>query len=279
MNKLAKTIQIFLPDGEPAGIRIAEFTMSILKIFDVPRNKLNTFFAYPESSQVGLYFLIGEDDENDEKIVYIGQSEDIKSRINNDHNKKEFWNRVIVVTSSSKNLTKTHALYLEFLAISETKAAERYQLKNGNAGSSPYAPEPLKADCHILFDSITTLLSTLGYLIFKPLVAKITEDEMLFYCTRNKVNAKGILTDEGFVVLKDSIGKKDIVYLRVEIARNKLLANGSIIIEDEQLRFVKDTLFKTPSGASSALLGRSSNGWVDWKNESGVTLDEAKRIV
>jgi hypothetical protein len=26
-----------------------------------------------------------------------------------------------------------------------------------------------------------------------------------------------------------------------------------------------------------ALLGRSSNGWKEWKNEDGVTLDELKR--
>lgn len=36
----AQTIQIFLPDGSPRSIRIAEFTSGITQIIVIPRNKL-----------------------------------------------------------------------------------------------------------------------------------------------------------------------------------------------------------------------------------------------
>jgi hypothetical protein len=35
--------------------------------------------------------------------------------------------------------------------------------------------------------------------------------------------------------------------------------------------------FGSPSSAAMALLGRTSNGWVEWKNKHGKSLDELKR--
>ena len=64
----------------------------------------------------------------------------------------------------------------------------------------------------------------------------------------------------------------------IESQRKKLISNSIAIIENNKLLFLKDHLFNTPSGASSTLIGYSSNGWVDWKNESGCTLDEIKRL-
>jgi hypothetical protein len=39
----------------------------------------------------------------------------------------------------------------------------------------------------------------------------------------------------------------------------------------------KDYSFASPSTASSVVLGRSSNGWSDWKNESGASLSDVYR--
>ena len=41
---------------------------------------------------------------------------------------------------------------------------------------------------------------------------------------------------------------------------------------DEKYVLNEDLVFKTPSGASGACLGRSSNGYDVWKTEAGVTL-------
>jgi hypothetical protein len=89
-----------------------------------------------------------------------------------------------------------------------------------------------------------------------------------------------MMTDEGFVVFKGSVGNPVIPenYVNKIPSRDKLLKNGSTVIEHEQLVFVKDTLFKTPSGASNMLIGMSSNGWREWKNKEGKTLDDVYRI-
>lgn len=43
MIATAKTIQIFLPGGDPHGIRIAEVTTRIVQVIEVPRSLLADF--------------------------------------------------------------------------------------------------------------------------------------------------------------------------------------------------------------------------------------------
>lgn len=40
---------------------------------------------------------------------------------------------------------------------------------------------------------------------------------------------------------------------------------------------MNDYLFSSPSAAAGTVKGTSSNGWIDWKNENEITLDELKR--
>ncbi|MDP2000873.1 MAG: DUF4357 domain-containing protein [Rhodoferax sp.] len=41
----------------------------------------------------------------------------------------------------------------------------------------------------------------------------------------------------------------------------------------------RDHLFSSPSMAAMAVMGRSANGWIEWKAANGKTLDEVKRQV
>src|SRR5574344_337859 len=59
--------------------------------------------------------------------------------------------------------------------------------------------------------------------------------------------------------------------------RTELLSNGNIVLENG-IYILKTTLeFNTPSGASDFVLGGSTNGWTEWKNKDGKTLDELYR--
>jgi hypothetical protein len=55
-----QTIQIYLPAGDPRGLRVAEITTRIVRVIEIPRSQLQDFLKMPEAQQVGLYFLIGE---------------------------------------------------------------------------------------------------------------------------------------------------------------------------------------------------------------------------
>lgn len=55
------------------------------------------------------------------------------------------------------------------------------------------------------------------------------------------------------------------------IEKNELVLQNGIYILQITLEF------NTPSGASDFVLGGSTNGWVEWKNKAGKTLDEIFR--
>ena len=76
-----QTIQIFLPLGDPRGIRIAEITTRIVQLIEVPRPQLDVFLAMPESEQVAVYFLFGQSDDGAEPKVYIGQTGDLRTGV------------------------------------------------------------------------------------------------------------------------------------------------------------------------------------------------------
>jgi len=64
-----KTIQIYLPGGDPRGLRVAEITTRIVQAIEVPRSLLGEFFKMPESNRVAVYYLIGEDEEGSGPMV------------------------------------------------------------------------------------------------------------------------------------------------------------------------------------------------------------------
>jgi len=284
MNPTPKTIQIFLPGGDPRGIRIAEITTRIIQVIEVPRSLLPTFLKMPESEQVALYFLIGSVDDSVDTQVYIGQTGDLRARLTNHNKNKEFWERALIVTSRTNSMTQTHALFLEWHCIQAVRDAGRYTDENSTGGTRPHTPAPLEADCLEIFETASTLLATLGHPLFVPLTseagAKDDHDE-LFFCTGSDADGRGLYTQEGFVVLKGSNGRAENVpsmkKWSLDKSRLKLLELGVLLEKEERLVFQKDHLFNSPSSAAIAVMGRNANGWLEWKDKEGKTLDELKR--
>ena len=282
-----KTIQIFLPTGDPRGVRVAEITTRIVRVIDVPRSRLEDFAVMPESQQVGIYFLVDELSEAELRRVYIGQSGAVGKRLEQHHQNKDFWSRAFVVISLTNSLTQTHAQLLEWLAIADATKAGRYSLENGNTGSQAYTPAPLQADCQEIHETAGILLATLGQPIFDSLAtsADAEGETEIFYCKGSGSDGEGQYTSEGFVVLKGSKGRVGIAPslqgTSNERMRNLLVTKGVLTGSQDSngrwLVFTRDHLCSSPSTAAMLIMGRSSNGWVEWKNLAGQTLDEVKR--
>jgi hypothetical protein len=281
MNKNARTIQIYLPDGNAKGIRIATMTRRDIQAILIPRLLLNKAAEINELQNVSLYFLFGEDEEGKEK-VYIGEAENGLTRLK-DHNKnKDFWNyAVLIVSDNIKNqYTKTDVSFFENHSIEIAKATKRYELENGNSGRKGFIQEWRKADLLNDFEIINLLLTTLGFPIFEQKIeaGKIGNNEEIFYCIGRGAEAKGEMTEEGFVVFEGSTMALKPVPSFIQIDRVILLEKeGYIKREKSMFVFIKDCLFASPSAAAGIVLQRRSNGWEVWKNESGKTLNEIKR--
>ena len=312
MNPLipsAKTIQIYLPKGNPRGLRLAEMTTRTVRLIEIPRIHIDDFFAMPDANQVGLYFLIGDTDSIDKPLLYIGQTGDLKTRLNQ-HHKKDFWTRAFVMLSTNNSMTQTHALYMEHKAIATALDVGRYELKNGNSGNKPHTPDLLKADCEELFHTLDVLLSTLGQPIFESLaihdsfysnktdahklttsigvkveraaeVSPIKPVPVLFYYKVKDGDAQGYYDDDGFVILAGSLIRQSQAASAppfVTRLKESLLSSGKLIaVNDTSYKLTENHLFKTPSGASALVSGRSTNGWIEWKNAAGQTLDSIYR--
>ena len=60
--------------------------------------------------------------------------------------------------------------------------------------------------------------------------------------------------------------------------RERLIAAGVMEVSDAgTITFPRDHLFRSPSSAASALLGRTANGWREWENAQVRTLSQVKR--
>lgn len=313
MNPLipsAKTIQIYLPKGNPRGLRLAEMTTRTVRLIEIPRIHINDFFAMPDANQVGLYFLIGETESTEKPLLYVGQTGDLKRRLNQ-HDDKDFWTRAFVMLSTNNSMTQTHALYMEHKAIATATQVGRYEIKNGNNGNRPHTPDPLKADCEELFYTLDVLLSTLGQPIFESISISsvdnsqtktvpltiveptkkneafslqaigLNKEPILFYCKVKNANAQGFYDDDGFVVLAGSLVRKQHTPSLSQWALNKkeeMLSDDKLVEHNnESYKLVEDLLFKTPSGAAQIVTGRPTNGWVEWKDCDGRTLSDTYR--
>jgi len=93
-------------------------------------------------------------------------------------------------------------------------------------------------------------------------------------------NARGVFTDNGFLVKAGSVARQEIAPSgkSVTLVHQRLITQGVLEENGGKLRFAKDHLFNTPSGAAAAVLGRTANGWISWKRADGQTLSEIKRV-
>lgn len=278
-NDSPKTIQIYLPHGNPRGIRIADITTRTVQALLVPRADLALAKERKELHQAGLYFLINDDEDSRRPTVYIGEAELCYDRLQQHNKGKDFWGTAIAVTSKTGSFTKAHVKYLEWLCCQETRNANRAKLENKTCPSKPFLPEQMEAEVQDSFEVLSILVSALGYPVFES-IRKSTDVRDILEVSGKGVSAKGIYGEEGLVVLAGSTLSKNVtkaMYERISRTHERLLAQGVVADRGEHLELLEDYPFNSPSAASDFVLGNASNGWIKWKYADGRTLDEVIR--
>ena len=280
MRTKPQTIQIFLPDGSPRSIKIAEITNRTISAVFIPRNKLVQAQKRDEIQNVGTYFLFGKNEEHSLQQVYIGESEDCLKRLRDHNRNKDFWTHAVVMVSKTSAITKTHVKYLEHLAVKKAQESSRFYTENDKVPAAPFVTESMEADLLDSFETIQVLLETFGYPLFDTVEEEPTSQKESFKLEGRGIKAQGDLVDDGFIVYKGSEAKLDTVpschdYL-INL-RDQLIKDGILINNGKHLLFNKNYVFSSPSTAGGVVLGRSTNGWTKWKSKDGKTLDEIKR--
>lgn len=274
----AKTIQIYLPDGNPRSVRIAEITSRTVQAVLVPRSQLKFIAGRDELKNVSIYFLVGNPDEESKFRLYVGEAENCLERLEQHNRSKDFWNVAIAIISKTQYFTKTHVKYLEWFCLQQAKAAGRYIVENTVTPTMPYTPENVQADLMDYFETLKILVSTLGHPIFDEIVRPPQQEVLI--CQTKDLRAEGEYSEDGLVVFTGSecsLVESKSANAWIKNIRAKLLEDGILKQKDNKYLFTADYIFSSPSAAAATVLGYSANGWRTWKYSDGKTLEEVHR--
>lgn len=268
-----KTMIMQLIDAEADGIRICRIEGESLVTVVVPREKLPEAKALPDLPHRGIYFLLDEDHGNLLR-VYAGQTTQGLARLDAHKARKEFWNLAIMFLDNDNNIDRDVLDALEAKAIDYVRNHGSYETDNTstpNPHKNPYKGQRVEQ----LHEDVLFRMRILGYDLDRQ--DKSSAVAPTFHTKKHDLRAKGCYDKETgrFTVFAGS-----------EVALDKSIAKNTSATKKREELFgesgersilEKDVVFQTPSAAAVFVLGGSQNGWVEWIDDEGKTLDEVYR--
>ncbi len=273
------SLRIFVADGDPDGLRIVERSNWIGKAVVFPRALLPKVKQRAEFDQTGVYLLIGPREDGEGEMLYIGEGDPVRPRLESHHAKKDFWNRAVFFVAGPGQLNKAHVQYLEAQLIARAGAAKRMPLDNSNQPGEPTLSEADAADMRVFLENMLGILPIIGIHAFESSAVRVAQKrKTILNCRGKGIEASGYESTQGFVVQKGSQAMGETApsmkqHVRgMYDLREELIGNGVLARDGEHYIFTQDYSFSSPSTASSVVLGRSSNGRVEWQDAQGRTL-------
>jgi len=272
-----KVITQILLDGSSTGIVKCSLDECVVSeiAYKIPRNKIKEIGNLENIKKPGVYILFGNDENTGKKMAYIGKSTNILDRLREQNREKDFWSEAVAVVSKTNDLGETHIGYVEGKLYDIAKDIARYEVHNEQGINEKPASEAEKIVAKKLVNEIKLMVSIFGYRLFDEIVSKeeseTKNENVLFLKNHGKIYAQGIMTNEGFVILKGSKLKEEISdkispslvkYVKRERESEDVVNN----------MFINNHICSTPSMAAVLVLGRNSNGYREWKDEKGKTL-------
>ena len=281
-----KKIELFLVDGDPEGIVIAELSNWDAKLIKIPREELRKS-EREDLQQPGVYFLFCKNDDGGDS-VYIGEAENIKNRLTihiqsyNRGEKEYYWNTAVIITSNKLN--KTLIRYLENKFVEITRECNRYELLTKTTGTNGVISESDEAVMQEFIENSKITINTLGYKLLQPLVSKKLRNEEekqnetdneseKLYLKLKDTYGEAIQTSDGFVLLEGAkissttvpSTPKNVIKLRRKYEKKGLIENNIT---------KADLIFTSPSQAADFVSGSNLSGPKYWKNKDGKSLNE-----
>lgn len=283
------SVRIFLPTGEPEGLRIVEKSNWTGRGLVFPRSLFGQARQRPETNRAGVYILWGPSESGQLPPAYIGESDSVRTRLEDHIRRKDFWTHGLIFTSKDQNLNKAHVQHLEARLCKLAADAKRCKLENGNVPQLPELSEADAADAEGFLADLLLCLPILGVSFFdkaavpersaSATATTETSKEIRYLLSGSGIAAAGYDRPDGFVVEANSqAAKADSANLQPYLValRRSLVENGVFGAGGETYRLTLDYAFTSPSTAAGALLGRHVNGRTEWKDEQGRSLKDIK---
>ncbi|TAM66214.1 MAG: GIY-YIG nuclease family protein [Microbacteriaceae bacterium] len=296
-----KQVLLYLVDGKPGGLRTAEIANWTGHVVAAPRSELSRLLLREETRRSGVYLLLGDDPESSQPgraRVYIGESDEVATRLRQHHDKKDWWDRAVIVTSQAQaqQLTKSQVRYLESQLIARAKQTARAVLDNGTDPGFSRLSEAETSNMDYFLDQLHVLLPTIGVDVFRGLPrvtnadttapeSAVAESPMFFLRgKRQGIEARARLADGEFIVLAGSTAVTRVsesatysestarAYASYRSIHDGLVSEDVLVVDGTKARFVKDAAFGSSSTAGAVVLGRSCNGRTSWVTAEGISF-------
>lgn len=209
MPAKAKKITLYLENGTLDGlINISESDGWDFggELYSCPRDKLDELLNDDSIDKVGVYLLLSS------KQVYVGQATDLRSRIKQHKLSKDWWERVILLTSKKDELNQSHITYLEAALIQKAVDCGTSDIENKTKGNKHNLDKYETKLLDQFLDEAYFVLELIGVNVFikgatkktngKTLVPTIPVNSQSIIDLRAKKEAGGFLQENGINLFK-----------------------------------------------------------------------------
>lgn len=270
------SIKIFVPDGDPDGLRVVEKSNWTGVGIVFRRTNYKQAANREEFLKTGVYILVGSSEESSLPTVYIGEGDPVKARLDSHYSKKDFWDWAVFFVTKDSSLNKAHVKHLESRLLELAGDAKQCKLDNTQTSLPPSLSEAETADVESFLLDILNVFPLLGLSVFEKTETSGKPIDLL-YIKAKGVTAKGYEDAKGFVVMQGSQMVVDATpslnqhYLSI---RKDLIDQGIVVHQEQHYVFTQNQVFSAPSKAGAVITGGPTNGRTAWKTKEGTTLKE-----
>lgn len=211
MDAKAKKIELYLYNGTLNGmIYVSESDGWDLGgiLYSCPRESTDILLNDDSCDKHGVYLLLSP------KKVYVGQSTDLRKRIHQHLLKKDWWEKVILLTSKNDELHQSYITYLESSLISKAQDCGTLDCDNKTEGNKCNLDKFTRKLLDQYLNEALFILQLIGIDVFskdkeeKPLIESVpikSEDEIIIRAKREAIK---YLENYGIKLLKTKVYSK-----------------------------------------------------------------------
>ena len=167
MGSRLKVMKLLLQDGTLEGLlTVEDSSWNNGTFLSCPRENIKNLLEQDEVNRYGVYLLLSD------SKVYVGQSTQLKQRIEQHILGKDWWQRVIVLTTKTDSLNKSDIDYLESVLIEKSIICGTFDSENKNKGNKQKVDKFRKAELDEFLDEALFILELIGITVFSKTPTK-----------------------------------------------------------------------------------------------------------
>lgn len=269
----AKSINLLLYEGDLNGvISIEDTSWNSGELYSAPRESVADLIETGACNKYGVYLLLSQN------MVYIGQSSDLAKRITQHTVGKDWWESVVILTTTNDSLNHADIDYLESVLIEKAFEVGKLDCENKKKGNPPKVDKFRKVYLGQYLEEALFLMQLIGVNVFSPikmssatqkvpgaLLSTIDIPTKLALGKRAKTDALKYLAEKGVSVNKKvnySTLQSDRPEFWINPTTDVLEADWSIVLNNTELLelivlLIPANTMKIDSGAESGLFTRT----------------------